>query len=56
MRHPFIGVETVDLNADENLAEVNNISGVLKLWFRELPNPLFTKEMYQDFINAASKS
>jgi hypothetical protein len=27
----------------------------LKLWFRELPNPLFPREAYQHFLNAASK-
>jgi hypothetical protein len=43
------------LNAEEHLADVNNITGVLKLWFRELPDPLFTREMYHDFINASSE-
>ncbi|CAB5133239.1 unnamed protein product [Rhizophagus irregularis] len=45
--------EAVDLNAEEHLADVNNVTGVLKLWFRELPDPLFTREMYQDFVNAS---
>ncbi|GES88458.1 RhoGAP-domain-containing protein [Rhizophagus clarus] len=45
--------EAVDLSAEEHIADVNNITGVLKLWFRELPDPLFTREMYQEFINAS---
>ena len=51
----FIDAEAVDLNLEDYLGDVNNITGVLKLWFRELPDPLFTKAMCQDFINAASK-
>lgn len=43
------------MNAEEHLADVNNVTGVLKLWFRELPDPLFTREMYQDFVNASSE-
>ncbi|CAG8618131.1 12011_t:CDS:10, partial [Dentiscutata heterogama] len=45
--------EAVDLNAEECFSDVNNITSVLKLWFRELPDPLFPREMYQNFINAA---
>ncbi|CAG8734044.1 11813_t:CDS:10, partial [Cetraspora pellucida] len=45
--------EAVDLSAEECFSDVNNLTSVLKLWFRELPDPLFIKEMYQDFINAA---
>ncbi|CAG8756298.1 15675_t:CDS:10, partial [Dentiscutata erythropus] len=45
--------EAADLNAEECFSDVNNITSVLKLWFRELPDPLFPREMYQDFINAA---
>ncbi|CAG8574261.1 9732_t:CDS:10, partial [Acaulospora colombiana] len=46
--------ETADLFAEEELiADVNNIASLLKLWFRELPDPLFTRAMYSEFINAA---
>ena len=51
----LIDAEAFDFNAEEQLSDVNNITSLLKLWFRELPDPLFTREMYQDFINAASK-
>ncbi|CAJ0886377.1 5675_t:CDS:10 [Entrophospora sp. SA101] len=45
--------ESVDLDSEENLKDINNVSSLLKLWFRELPDPLFPRTMYQDFINAA---
>ncbi|GAA5810617.1 hypothetical protein MFLAVUS_004040 [Mucor flavus] len=44
---------TVDLSTDENSSDVNNITNVLKLWFRELPDPLFPQSSYQHFMNAA---
>ena len=39
--------------SDENNADVNNITSLLKLWFRELPDPLFPQSSYQHFMNAA---
>jgi hypothetical protein len=41
--------------SEEDLSDINNITGVLKLWFRELPNPLFPRQSYQQFLDAASK-
>lgn len=41
--------------SEEDLTDINNITGVLKLWFRELPNPLFPAETYYEFLEAASK-
>lgn len=41
--------------SEEDLSDINNITGVLKLWFRELPNPLFPMEYYYEFLEAASK-
>lgn len=35
-------VDSVDLTSADNLQDINDISGVLKLWFRELPEPLMT--------------
>jgi len=41
---------------DENVQDtLNNVTGVLKLYFRELPNSLFTQELYSEFIEASSK-
>lgn len=53
---PQIDIDSVNLHSDENLTDINDISGVLKLFFRELPEPLFTHELYHGFIEAARKS
>lgn len=38
-------VDSVNLSSPENLQDINDITGVLKLWFRELPEPLMTYEV-----------
>ncbi|KAG0169217.1 hypothetical protein DFQ30_003852 [Apophysomyces sp. BC1015] len=43
----------VNIHAEENISDINNITGLLKLWFRELPDPLFPTSMYKHFLNAA---
>ncbi|KAF7724834.1 hypothetical protein EC973_000719 [Apophysomyces ossiformis] len=43
----------VNLHAEENISDINNITGLIKLWFRELPDPLFPTSMYKHFLNAA---
>lgn len=43
----------VDLMNDEAINDINIIAGCLKLWFRELPEPLMTWDLYQGFIDAA---
>ncbi|CAM0137943.1 unnamed protein product [Umbelopsis sp. WA50703] len=43
----------VNLHAEEYVSDINNITSVLKLWFRELPDPLFPRAAYQHFLNAA---
>lgn len=35
--------------------DVNAIAGTLKLYFRELPEPLFTDELYPNFAGGISK-
>ncbi|KAL1923223.1 uncharacterized protein VTP21DRAFT_9599 [Calcarisporiella thermophila] len=45
--------EAVDLNTEEYLSDINIVAGVLKQWFRELPDPLLTRGMYADFIHAS---
>jgi hypothetical protein len=44
----------VDLNADEWTSDINNVAGLLKMWLRELPDPLMTKELQAGFLEAAS--
>ncbi|KAI8329762.1 Rho GTPase activation protein [Chlamydoabsidia padenii] len=43
----------VNLDSEEYRSDINNITGVLKLWFRELPSPLFPQAAYDHFIAAA---
>ncbi|KZP01550.1 RhoGAP-domain-containing protein [Calocera viscosa TUFC12733] len=45
-------VETPLLD-EEAATDVNIVSGTLKLWLRELPEPLFTHALYPGFIEAA---
>lgn len=45
---------SVDLDADEWSGDINNVASVLKLWLRELPDPLMTYELHNGFLEAAS--
>ncbi|EEH07058.1 GTPase activating protein [Histoplasma capsulatum G186AR] len=46
----------VDFTNPENFFhDVNSVAGLLKQFFRELPDPLFTNKHYADFINAARR-
>jgi hypothetical protein len=46
----------VDFRNPENFFhDVNSVAGLLKQFFRDLPDPLLTKEHYAGFIEAASK-
>nr|CAB3222844.1 rho GTPase-activating protein 21 [Phallusia mammillata] len=44
------GPDNIDFDADERFLELNVISSLLKSFFRKLPDPLFTNELYDDFI------
>ncbi|KAG9122622.1 hypothetical protein FRC07_000933 [Ceratobasidium sp. 392] len=46
-------VASVDLDSEEWASDINNVASVLKLWFRELPEPLMTWELYGSFVEAA---
>ncbi|WWD21201.1 hypothetical protein CI109_105685 [Kwoniella shandongensis] len=46
-------INSVDVMSEEWSADINVISGALKLWFRELPEPLLTYGLYHSFIEAA---
>ncbi|CAF3573747.1 unnamed protein product, partial [Rotaria sp. Silwood2] len=35
--------------------EMNSVAGVLKLYFRELKEPLFARDMFDSFISCISK-
>lgn len=47
-------MNSVDLDADEWSGDINNVASVLKLWLRELPDPLMTYELHNGFLEAAS--
>ncbi|KAK9686207.1 hypothetical protein K7432_015235 [Basidiobolus ranarum] len=47
--------EAVDLSSEE-WRDINVISGVLKQWLRELPEPVLTFDLYHDFISAAGRT
>ncbi|EFR02540.1 beta-chimaerin [Nannizzia gypsea CBS 118893] len=42
-------------NPESFYHDVNSVAGLLKLFFRDLPDPLFTNERYAAFIDAARK-
>ena len=48
-------MDSVDLDAPEWSGDINNVTSVLKLWLRELPEPLLTFNLYHGYIEAASE-
>ncbi|KAF7309814.1 hypothetical protein MIND_00353300 [Mycena indigotica] len=46
-------LDSVDLDSHEWSSDINNVSSVLKMWLRELPDPLLTFELQQGFVDAA---
>ncbi|KAM5544270.1 hypothetical protein V8D89_001930 [Ganoderma adspersum] len=46
-------LDSVNLEADEWTSDISNVTSVLKLWLRELPDPLFTVSQHADFMEAA---
>jgi hypothetical protein len=53
----FVDASKVDFRNPENFFhDVNSVAGLLKQFFRDLPDPLLTTEHYTGFIEAASKT
>jgi hypothetical protein len=53
----YLDSTKVDFRNPENFfQDVNSVAGLLKQFFRELPDPLMTVEHYDGFIEAASTS
>ncbi|XP_074604819.1 rho GTPase-activating protein 32-like [Brevipalpus obovatus] len=52
LRHSFDLARIPDLEEDAFLQDIHCVASLLKLYFRELPNPLLTYELYEKFINA----
>ena len=51
----MVDVEAVDVQSPEWSSDINVVSGALKLWFRELPEPVLTFGLYDAFIEASRK-
>jgi Rho GTPase-activating protein RGD1 len=47
-------LEAVDLDAPEWSGDIHNVTSVLKMWLRDLPDPLLTYTLHQGFMDAAS--
>lgn len=45
---------SLDIN-DPQWDDVNLFAGCLKMYFQELPEPLFTYQMYTQFVDVISK-
>jgi RhoGAP domain len=48
-------LDSVNLDHDEWSSDINNVASVIKQWLRNLPDPLLTFALHQDFIDAASE-
>ncbi|KIY52957.1 RhoGAP-domain-containing protein [Fistulina hepatica ATCC 64428] len=46
-------IDSVDLDASEWSSDINNVASVLKMWLRELPDPLLTFEDGPKFVQSA---
>ncbi|KAF7730580.1 hypothetical protein EC973_001962 [Apophysomyces ossiformis] len=47
--------QEIDLDSDEEFNDICAVTSVLKQYFRELPNPLLTFELYPQLIDAVCK-
>ncbi len=45
--------DSFDLNDMDKFNDVNSITSVMKTYFRNLPNPLLTFELHEQFVDAA---
>lgn len=51
LQHEFNQRGDIDLLASEEEYDVHAIAGLLKLWLRELPSNVLTRERYPDFLH-----
>ena len=49
-----LDLASVNLDEEEWTSDINVVASVMKLWLRELPDPLLTYELHSDFLDAAS--
>ncbi|KAA0191086.1 hypothetical protein HAZT_HAZT001976 [Hyalella azteca] len=57
LRNAFDEDRIPDLYGDESiLQDIHCVGSVLKMYFRELPNPLLTYQLYESFVAAVTQS
>ncbi|RXG69535.1 GTPase-activating protein CdGAPr [Armadillidium vulgare] len=57
LRNAFDEERVPDLYGDESiLQDIHCVSSVLKMYFRELPNPLLTYQLYDKFVSAVMQN
>nr|CAI5848944.1 unnamed protein product [Callosobruchus analis] len=52
LRNAFDEDRIPNLYTEDVLQDVHSVASLLKMYFRELPNPLCTYQLYQSFVNA----
>lgn len=55
LTHVFLCISPEDLDLEEGNWDIHVITGALKLFFRELQEPLFPYNLFSDFITGISK-
>lgn len=43
-------------NDDSILQDIHSVASLLKMYFRELPNPLCTYQLYKNFVSAVQNA
>ncbi|XP_025953037.2 rho GTPase-activating protein 32 isoform X4 [Dromaius novaehollandiae] len=54
LRHEFDSEQIPDLTKDIYIQDIHCVGSLCKLYFRELPNPLLTYQLYEKFSDAVS--
>lgn len=54
LRHEFDSEQIPDLSRDVYTQDIHSVGSLCKLYFRELPNPLLTYQLYDRFSEAVS--
>lgn len=56
IRHEFDSENIPDLTKDVYMQDIHCVGSLCKLYFRELPNPLLTYQLYEKFAVSDSRS
>lgn len=54
IRHEFDSEQIPDLTKDVYIQDIHCVGSLCKLYFRELPNPLLTYQLYEKFSVSTS--